>query len=118
VVLLMVGWDFRRDAAWNVNFFLKVLVPLGPFYDLDEITKTIATLPGGYSLFFLDGQTCDTYRQGLAADSEFALDRYPSWDKIDPNASIPMPSPANNPRPSALGRAVGRPSRRDAITCA
>jgi len=25
--LLMVGWDFRRNADWNVNFFLQVLVP-------------------------------------------------------------------------------------------
>ena len=168
--LLMVGWDFRRDAAWNVNFFLKVLVPkvkqravdrgfqedplqgatiighsfggmlakwilnnhdhpfcaglrlaitvgtpfygttgqterlftsepaLGPFYDLDEITKTIATLPGGYSLFFLDSQTYDTYRQMLAADPEFALDRYPSWDKTDPTKRVdPYAFPANNP---------------------
>lgn len=168
--LLMVGWDFRRDAAWNVGFFLEVLVPkvkqrarargfqedplrgatiighsfggmlakwilnkhdhpfcvglrlaisvgtpfygttgqterlftsepaLGPFYDLDEITKTISTLPGGYSLFFLDGQTYDTYRQRLAGDPEFPLDRYPSWDRIDATRRVdPYAFPANNP---------------------
>ena len=44
---------------------------LGPFYNLDEITTTIATLPGGYSLFFLDGQTYDTYREKLSTDPEF-----------------------------------------------
>jgi len=25
--LLMVGWDWRRCAAWNVHFFLKTLIP-------------------------------------------------------------------------------------------
>jgi hypothetical protein len=168
--LLMVGWDFRRDADWNVDFFLNVLVPavkqraanrwpgedpfqgativghsfggmvakwilnkhnhpfcaglrlaitvatpfygspgqterlftgepaLGPFYNLDEITTTIATLPGGYSLFFLDGQTYDTYCGKLSTDPEFPLDRYPSWDMTDATVRVdPYAFPANNP---------------------
>jgi pimeloyl-ACP methyl ester carboxylesterase len=168
--LLMVGWDFRRDADWNVDFFLNVLVPevkrraalrnwpedplhgatmvghsfggmvakwilnkhdhpfcaglraaitvatpfygspgqterlftsepaLGPFYNLDDITKTISTLPGGYSLFFLDGQTYDTYRGLLSTDLQFPLDRYPSWDRTDPHVRVdPYAFPASSP---------------------
>jgi pimeloyl-ACP methyl ester carboxylesterase len=168
--LLMVGWDFRRDAQWNVGFFLNVLVPdvkrraaargwpedpfqgativghsfggmvakwilnnhdhpfcaglrlaitvatpfyggtgqterlftsepaLGPFYNLDDITKTIATLPGGYSLFFLDGPTYDTYCGQLLADPDCPLDRYPSWDRTDATKRVdPYVFPANNP---------------------
>jgi pimeloyl-ACP methyl ester carboxylesterase len=168
--LLMVGWDFRRDADWNVDFFLNLLVPavkqraadrgwsedpfhgativghsfggmvakwilnkhdhpfcrdlrlaitvatpfygspgqterlftsepaLGPFYNLDEITTTIATLPGGYSLFFLDGDTFDTHCGGLLHDKDAPLDRYPSWDRTDANVRVdPYAFPADNP---------------------
>jgi pimeloyl-ACP methyl ester carboxylesterase len=175
--LLMVGWDFRREADWNVNFFLNVLVPqvkrrsadrgwpedplagativghsfggmvakwilnnhdhpfcaglrlaitvgtpfygctgqaerlftsepaLGPFYNLDDITKTIATLPGGYSLFLLDGPTYDTYRGLLLADPDGSLDRYPSWDRADATQRVdPYAFPANNPANQSLCR--------------
>ncbi|MBV8187941.1 MAG: hypothetical protein JO339_11925 [Alphaproteobacteria bacterium] len=164
--LLMVGWDFRRDADWNVNFLLDLLFPevtrraqdrgwpdpmqgativghsfggmlvkwilnkhqhpfcrqlrlaitvgtpfygnpgqterffvsepaLGPLYNLDEITKVIATLPGGFSLFFLDSDTYDANRGQLEGDPEFPLDRYPSFDsdnraiRVDPYMKDP-----------------------------
>lgn len=152
--LLMVGWDFRRNADWNVGFIRKVLIPevqrraanaglpdpfkgatiighsfggmvakwllndandpfcqglrsvitvgtpfygstgqterlfksekaLGPFYNLDEVTTAIATMPGGFSLFFLDGATYDTFQPKLAADPDYPLDRYPSFDRTN-----------------------------------
>jgi len=167
--LLMVGWDFRRSATWNVHFFLKTLIPavqaratarkLGdvfqntylvghsfggmlvkwilnqnteafvrnlkmaitvaspfygsagqverllvsmspldpPHYDLDAITKTIATLPGPYALFFLDKTTYATYGNQLKADNEFPLMDYPCIDKSDPNLHVdPYEPPAPN----------------------
>ncbi len=174
--LLMVGWDFRRNADWNVNFFLQVLVPevrrrasqrglgdpfkgatmvghsfggmvvkwilnkyddpfcqnlrlaitvatpfygstgqtqrlftsepmLGPFYDADDVTKTIATMPGGYSLFFLDSQTYDDYKGKLSADPDFPLDRYPSFDKDDHSIRVdPYKFQASNPQNPHLCR--------------
>lgn len=152
--LLMVGWDFRRPAKWNVKFFFDYLVPevrrlaalrnwpedifqgatvighsfggmlakwilnkpgdqfcrnlrlvitvattfygaasesttlftskreLGPFYDLDRITFTIATLHGIYSLFMLDYDTYTKYQQLLSQDREFPLLSYPSVDVV------------------------------------
>jgi pimeloyl-ACP methyl ester carboxylesterase len=176
--LLMFGWDFRRTAAFNVDFFLATLVPeiqrraqargwqpdevfanatmighsfggmlakwimnkhahpfcqnlklavsvgtpfygytshtermftgeplLGPHYDLDEITKCIATLPGGFALFFLDGQTYDTYGGALFADPDYPLDRYPSFDKNDHSRRVdPYAFLASDPMNANRGR--------------
>ncbi len=175
--LLMVGWDFRRSATWNVHFFLKTLIPavkaraaargLGdvfqnaylvghsfggmlvkwilnqnteafvqklkmaitvaspfygsagqverllvsmspldpPHYDLDAITKTIATLPGPYALFFLDKATHAAYGNQLAADNEFPLTDYPCIDKSDPDLHVdPYEPPAPNPNNANLYR--------------
>ena len=175
--LLMVGWDFRRNAAWNVDFLFQTLFPevrqraqvrgwsedplagatlvghsfggmivkwmlnkhddpfcqqlrlavtvgtpfygspgqterlfvsepaLGPFYDLDEVTKVIATLPGGFSLFFLDSQTYDSNQTALAADAEFPLDRYPSFDSVDRTVRVdPYMSQPNHPTNPRLCR--------------
>ena len=65
-------WPHRSTAApGQTERLFTGESALGPFYNLDEITTTIATLPGGYSLFFLDGETYDTYRGKLSTDPEF-----------------------------------------------
>ncbi len=176
--LLMVGWDFRRDATWNVDFFLQTLIPAvqaratarglnqdvfqnavlvghsfggmlvkwilnrythpfcqklrqaitvatpfygsagqverlfvsmspltPPHYDLDEITKTISTLPGPYSLYFLDAATYGIYGSQLKADKDFPLKNYPCVDKSHPNVAVdPYQPPAANPQNPNLYR--------------
>jgi hypothetical protein len=65
---------------------------LGPLYEqphmLPQITLAIATMPGGFALFFLDGQTYDDNAQALAADAEFPLNAYPSVDAADPTLRV------------------------------
>jgi hypothetical protein len=167
--LLMVGWDFRRDADWVVNFLLDLFFPevtrraldrgwpdpmrgativghsfggmvvkwilnkhqhpfcqslrlavtigtpfygnpgqterlfvsepaLGPLYDKDHVTKVIATMPGGFSLFFLDSDTYDANRHALATDPDFPLDRYPSFDSVDRSIRVdPYMADPNHP---------------------
>jgi hypothetical protein len=69
------------------------------------VTKTIATLPGGFSLFFLDSQTYDTNAAALAADDEFPLDRYPSFDSTDHSIRVdPYMTQPNHPEDRDLCR--------------
>lgn len=51
-------------------------------YSAAELSKAIATMPGGYALFPLDSQTYDDNRAKLAAD-DYPLVDYPSLDADD-----------------------------------
>lgn len=60
---------------------------LGCSAELEETTLAMATMPGGYTLFFLDNETYDANDQALAtdgSDGRFPLDDYPSKDLEDP----------------------------------
>jgi pimeloyl-ACP methyl ester carboxylesterase len=92
-----VGTPFYGNPGQTERLFVSEPA-LGPFYDLDQVTKVIATLPGGFSLFFLDSETYDTHHAALAADPEFPLDRYPSFDSADNTARVdPYMSQPNHP---------------------
>jgi pimeloyl-ACP methyl ester carboxylesterase len=172
--LLMVGWDFRRGADWNVDFFLGTLLPevrrraalrgldngpgdffkgatlvghsfggmlvkwilnrhadpfcqalrlavtvaapfygsagqmqrlltsmsplTEPLYNLDAVTKVIATFPGCYALFFLDKATYATYGGALGHDPQYPLLNYPCLDVSDHLTPVdPFDPPAPNP---------------------
>jgi hypothetical protein len=93
-------------SAGQVERLLVSMSPLDPpHYDLDAITKTIATLPGPYALFFLDKGTYAAYGNQLKADNEFPLTDYPCIDKIDPHLHVdPYEPPAPNPGDAKLYR--------------
>jgi hypothetical protein len=55
---------------------------VGPRYWKAEISKTIASMPGGYVLFLLDGQTYDDHKDEFEADV-YPLVGYPSVDSVD-----------------------------------
>ena len=93
-------------SAGQVERLLVSMSPLDPpHYNLDAITKAISTLPGPYSLFFLDKTTFATYGDRLKADVEFPLADYPCVDKSPPNEPVdPYEPPAPNPLDAKLYR--------------
>jgi len=56
---------------------------VGGNYMKSELSKAIATMPGGYSLFYLDSQTYDDNRLALQNDLEYPLHEYPCLDATD-----------------------------------
>jgi pimeloyl-ACP methyl ester carboxylesterase len=49
-----------------------------------NVTEAIATMPGGYTLLFLDKETYDRDKYALERDQEYPLLSYPSVDADDP----------------------------------
>lgn len=104
---ITVGAPFYGTAS-QIERLYRSEPELGPpLYDLAAITKVISTMPGGYSLFFLDSQTYDAYGLQLSQDQEegCALDRYPSFDADDPVVRVdPYVFQRNDPQDQNRGR--------------
>lgn len=104
---ITVGAPFYGTASQIERLYRSEPELAPPLYDLAEITKVISTMPGGYSLFFLDAQTYDTYGLELSQDEEegCALDRYPSFDADDPTVRVdPYVFQRNHPQDQGRGR--------------
>jgi len=104
---ITVGAPFYGTAS-QIERLYRSEPELGPpLYHIPEITKVISTMPGGYSLFFLDSQTYDTYGFELSRDQEegCALDRYPSFDADDHAVRVdPYVFQRNHPDDQNRGR--------------
>lgn len=79
---ITVATTFYGAASESATLFTSKR-ELGPFYNLDRITYTIATLHGLYSLFMLDYDTYTKYKLPLSQDAQFPLLSYPSVDAAD-----------------------------------